>query len=244
MAPQFVKPYVKRCEHDAADAEAICEAVNRPTMRFVPIEDVEQQAALTLRAASNAPDARRPELLALAFMTSTACASATPPYPARIPDVVGRTRGDEAIRLTADLPRRGSVPLPGFDRRHQGFFDDWWTGLAALEPNLVVLKVPAIAPSNALSRGFIQFGMRRTTLEGGPRDGTFTVFTDVHVLVVGIRLPTADKEAKAPASDGHARILARYVGAFTAENGSRFLKVLASVNPNQCAPTEKCPRKT
>jgi len=37
MAPQFVKPYVKTNKNDAADAEAICEAVSRPNMRFVPI---------------------------------------------------------------------------------------------------------------------------------------------------------------------------------------------------------------
>jgi transposase len=37
IAPQFVKPYVKSNKHDPADAEAICEAVTRPTMRFVPI---------------------------------------------------------------------------------------------------------------------------------------------------------------------------------------------------------------
>lgn len=48
MAPQFVKPYVKTNKHDAADAEAICEAVARPTMRFVPIKNVEQQAVLAL----------------------------------------------------------------------------------------------------------------------------------------------------------------------------------------------------
>ena len=36
MAPSYVKPYVKRQKNDAADAEAICEAVSRPTMRFVP----------------------------------------------------------------------------------------------------------------------------------------------------------------------------------------------------------------
>ena len=44
MAPQFVKPYVKSNKNDAADAEAICEEVSRPTMRFVPIKNVEQQA--------------------------------------------------------------------------------------------------------------------------------------------------------------------------------------------------------
>jgi transposase len=42
MAPQFVKPYVKTNKNDAADAEAICEAVGRPNMRFVPIKNVEQ----------------------------------------------------------------------------------------------------------------------------------------------------------------------------------------------------------
>ncbi len=48
MAPQFVKPYVKSNKNDAADAEAICEAVTRPNMRFVPVKSVEQQAVLAL----------------------------------------------------------------------------------------------------------------------------------------------------------------------------------------------------
>ena len=48
MAPQFVKPYVKTNKNDLADAEAICEAVGRPNMRFVPIKNVEQQAVLAL----------------------------------------------------------------------------------------------------------------------------------------------------------------------------------------------------
>ena len=48
MAPQFFKPYVKTNKNDAADAEAICEAVARPNMRFVPIKDIEQQSVLAL----------------------------------------------------------------------------------------------------------------------------------------------------------------------------------------------------
>ena len=48
MAPQFVKPYVKTNKNDEADAEAICEAVSRPNMRFVPIKSIEQQAVLSL----------------------------------------------------------------------------------------------------------------------------------------------------------------------------------------------------
>jgi len=48
IAPQFVKPYVKTNKNDAADAEAICEAVTRPNMRFVPVKTVEQQSVLSL----------------------------------------------------------------------------------------------------------------------------------------------------------------------------------------------------
>ncbi len=46
MPPRYVKPYVKRNKNDAADAEAICEAVTRPTMRFVAVKSAEQQSVL------------------------------------------------------------------------------------------------------------------------------------------------------------------------------------------------------
>ena len=55
MPPAYVKPYVKRGKTDAADAEAVCEAVTRPTMRFVPVKSPEQQAALSIH--------RTPDLL-------------------------------------------------------------------------------------------------------------------------------------------------------------------------------------
>jgi transposase len=48
MAPQFVKPYVKTNKNDVADAEAICEAVGRANMRFVPIKSIEQQGILSM----------------------------------------------------------------------------------------------------------------------------------------------------------------------------------------------------
>ena len=48
IPPQLVKPYVKRGKNDAADAEALCEAMSRPMMRFVPVKSTEQQAALML----------------------------------------------------------------------------------------------------------------------------------------------------------------------------------------------------
>lgn len=51
MPPTYAKPYVKRGKNDAADAEAICEAVTRPNMRFVPIKSAEQQSVLVLHRA-------------------------------------------------------------------------------------------------------------------------------------------------------------------------------------------------
>ena len=48
ISPQYVKAYVKRGKNDAADAEALCESVTRPSMRFVPVKSKEQQAACML----------------------------------------------------------------------------------------------------------------------------------------------------------------------------------------------------
>ena len=48
MPPSYVKPYVKRQKNDAADAEAICEAVSRPSMRFVEVKSPEQQSVLVI----------------------------------------------------------------------------------------------------------------------------------------------------------------------------------------------------
>ena len=53
MPPAYVKAYVKRNKNDAADAEAICEAVTRPSMRFVPVKTAEQQSVLMLHRARN-----------------------------------------------------------------------------------------------------------------------------------------------------------------------------------------------
>ena len=63
MPPAYVKPYVKRGKTDAADAEAICEAVTRPTMRFVPVKSRGQQAALSMHRARNLLVKQRTQLV-------------------------------------------------------------------------------------------------------------------------------------------------------------------------------------
>src|SRR5688572_23476160 len=62
LPPQYVKPYVKRNKNDAADAEAICEAMARPTMRFVPVKTAEQQSALMLVGTRDALVRRRTQV--------------------------------------------------------------------------------------------------------------------------------------------------------------------------------------
>jgi transposase len=62
LPPQYVKPYVKRNKNDAADAEAICEAMSRPRMRFVPVKSLEQQAGLMLVGVRDQLIGRRTQL--------------------------------------------------------------------------------------------------------------------------------------------------------------------------------------
>lgn len=62
MAPQLVKPYVQRNKNDGRDAEGLCEAMSRPSMRFVPVKTAEQQAALMLTGLRDGLIARRTQL--------------------------------------------------------------------------------------------------------------------------------------------------------------------------------------
>src|SRR5215467_472107 len=62
LPPQYVKPYVQRGKNDAADASAICEAMSRPRMRFVPVKSADQQAALMLVGVRDQLIARRTQL--------------------------------------------------------------------------------------------------------------------------------------------------------------------------------------
>jgi transposase len=105
MSPQFVKPYVKSNKNDVADAEAICEAVARPNMRFIPVK--ERRAAGRSIAASGPPGIRQ----------GAHCASQPDPQsPGRVrPDHAG---GDLSHRQAcAELARGASKLLPGSFRQ-------------------------------------------------------------------------------------------------------------------------------
>jgi transposase len=99
MPPTYVKPYVKRGKTDAADAEAICEAVARPTMRFVPVKTVEQQAAamvlktreLLVRQRNQAINALRSHLAELGIVAG--------PGRAKVPALIAIVRDEKDGQL-------------------------------------------------------------------------------------------------------------------------------------------------
>lgn len=103
MPPAYVKAYVKRNKTDAADAEAICEAVTRPTMRFVPIKSPEEQAAgmvlktreLFIRQRSQTANAMRAHLAELGIVAATGMTS--------IANLVAILRDDDARHQQLEL---------------------------------------------------------------------------------------------------------------------------------------------
>ena len=123
MPAQYVKPYVKRGKNDAVDAEAICEGVTRPTMRFVVMKSAEQQAALSLHRTRNLLVKQRTQLVnmirgllaefgidipqglerALRLARQIAAKEATPEVPAMATQVLGLLRAGA----------RHSCPSPG-----------------------------------------------------------------------------------------------------------------------------------
>lgn len=110
IAPQFVKPYVKSQKNDANDAEAICEAVSRPSMRFVPAKRVEQQDLQCLHRVRSRLIGCRTQLVnqirgtagGVRDCSSAACGSVAPPSPC--------TAGRRRERTHDFYP--ASIPLP------------------------------------------------------------------------------------------------------------------------------------
>jgi transposase len=105
MAPQFVKPYVKSNKNDRNDAEAICEAVSRPQMRFVPAKSVEQQDIQSLHRV-------RSRLVGLRTQLGNQVRGLLMEYGIVLPQHVGRLR-----RGLPDILEDGSNELTAFSRR-------------------------------------------------------------------------------------------------------------------------------
>ena len=108
MPPAYVKAYVKRGKTDAADAEAICEAVTRPTMRFVPVKSREQQAALFLHRTRNLMVKQRTQLVNMLRAQLAEFGIDIPEGLDRALTLAGRIL-DGTVSL--DLPKHGAMML-------------------------------------------------------------------------------------------------------------------------------------
>ena len=110
IPPAYVKPYVKRQKNDAADAEAICEAVSRPSMRFVPIKSPEQQSVLMLHRARDLLMRQRTMLLNAVRAHLAEFGIITAQGPAKVLDLVGRLRRGEPLGVP-DIMRPALLAL-------------------------------------------------------------------------------------------------------------------------------------
>ncbi len=144
IPPQYVKPYVDRGKNDAADAAAICEAMSRPGMRFVPMKSAEQQAGLMLLKVRdllvkertmliNALRGHAAELLVrLNRGRSWRCCLSVPPADANcgagaremlkvLADQIAALEARIATSSTADAAAQGEPrePMPGNATRHR-----------------------------------------------------------------------------------------------------------------------------
>ena len=97
IAPQLVKPYVKRNKNDTADAEALCEAMSRPTMRFVPAKSVDEQAALMLVGVRSRLIANRTQLANAIRGYATEFGISAAKGLAHIPPLIERIQADETV---------------------------------------------------------------------------------------------------------------------------------------------------
>jgi transposase len=149
MPAQYVKPYVKRGKNDAADAEAICEAVTRPTMRFVGIKSPEQQSAMMLHRVRLILNRQRTQL-------SNAMRAHLAEFGIAAP--IGRTGIDRLLDVIADpnderLPADARVCLEMLAAqlrivKEQILENDRWIMASARETELGrrLMEIPGVGP--------------------------------------------------------------------------------------------------
>ena len=141
LPPQYVKAYVKRNKNDAADAEAICEAMSRPTMRFVPIKASEQQAALMLAGTRDGLTRRRTQLTNTIRGYAAEFGLTTPKGLDKIGPLLAR------IAVSTDLPKLAKELFAAYGREY-----------AQLERQILNMEAKLMAwhKDNELSRRLVE----------------------------------------------------------------------------------------
>jgi transposase len=152
IAPQYVKPFVKRNKNDAADAEAICEAVTRPNMPAVPIKNVEQQAILSVHRARQgfvkARTAQANQIRGLLAEYGIAIPQGISHIARRVPEIIedGETELPGSFRL---LIQRLVDHLKALDRQVGELETEIQCWHRDNAPSQKLAKIPGIGPMTA-----------------------------------------------------------------------------------------------
>jgi len=150
MAPKFVAPYRKGGKNDGNDAEAICEAVTRPSMRFVPVKSLEQQALLALHrvrqgfVVERTATINRLRGLLTEFGVVLALRSVTVRRQAAL---AAEALPELAKRAIGDLLEQ----LRGLDERINGYDREIEAQAKLCEPAQRLMKIRGIGPTTALA---------------------------------------------------------------------------------------------
>ena len=151
IAPQHVKPYVKRGKNDAADAAALCEAMSRPTMRYVPVKSPEQQAALMLITVRDRLIRTRTQLGNAIRGHASEFGVTAAKGVAHVGSLLERISKDMAL---PDLARRMFAVLGVEFTENETRLDDIETELSALhkadERSQRLKKIPGVGPIGAV----------------------------------------------------------------------------------------------
>lgn len=148
MPPQYVRPYIKGNKHDASDAEACCEAVQRPGMRFIPIKSETQQATLMLhrvrdhfiRRRTGAINALRGHLAEFGLVSASQRAGFN-----RLLEVV--EENGEALRSeVAELLQMIAAEIRGYDRAISDLDKKLKTRCKQEEVSRRLLEIPGVGP--------------------------------------------------------------------------------------------------
>jgi len=150
MAPKFVAPYRKSSKNDGNDAEAVCEAVSRPSMRFVPVKSAEQQALLAMHRVRYGFVVERTAVINRLRGLMAEFGVVLP-----LRSVTVRRQAASAAEALPDLARRAVADLLEqlqlLDRRIEGYDREIEAQARLSEPARRLMQIRGIGPTTALA---------------------------------------------------------------------------------------------
>src|SRR3954451_7289365 len=150
IAPQLAKPYVKRGKNDAADAEALCEAMSRPTMRFVPVKTAEQQAALMLVGLRDRLIRQRTQLVNVIRGYAAEFGLIAPTGLCRIEPLLERIKADETLpALARELFEMQAADYARLQTQLEDVEDRLMAWHRAHECSRRLARIPGVGPIGA-----------------------------------------------------------------------------------------------